>query len=101
MADQEAFEVDFQLQEAERAQLLAADQQHQLELQEEKELTERLKKMREMREMRELREIQEESQSSQGSSTTQVLEDDQVKGQVDLLRSDLDDSMQRVNNSLS
>jgi hypothetical protein len=101
LADQEAFERDFKFQEAERAQIVAAEHQKQLELQKEKELTERLKKMREMREMRELREIQEESQSSQGSSTTQVLEDDQVKGLVDLLRADLDDTVQRVNTSLS
>ena len=51
--------------------------------------------------MREMREIQEEIHSSQGSSTTQILEEDQVKGRAELWRADLDETVQRVNSSLS
>ena len=51
--------------------------------------------------MREIREIRVERQSSRNSSTTQIMEDELVKGQVESMRSHLDDSMRRVNDSLS
>ena len=87
----------------------AVEQQFQLEPQQEKELTEKLKAMevsrhqreRDMSEMREMREVRVESQSSQHSSTTQIMEDDLVKGQVESIRSHVDELMRRVNDSLS